>query len=270
MSMDGASYIGTLLVENIAQKKKGSTSIELIVSYSKDGEFSATAYDIDKPEEKTKALLIVSMPPGNDSTNLEDFEFEREKETGDEFAVAVKRPNTSRPMIIAFASVLIVLAMLALWSFVLRVNSAQNEALPQSQTEAPLVEVTPAPPTVTPVIPPPEPSAEPVLSAEPAPSAVEPVAEPPQKATAPTPVVEPQTRASRERSAAPVASTNPPAVIPSGGLRYRLRWGDTLWDVSQAFYRTPWHYRYIARYNGIRNPNRIVSGRTITIPPPPR
>jgi hypothetical protein len=270
MSMDGASYIGTLLVENIAQKKKGSTSIELIVSYSKNGEFSATAYDLDKPEEKNKALLIASMPPGDDSSRLEGFKFEPGKDTGDEFAADVKRPNTSRFMIIAFASILIVLAVLALWSFVIRAKSAQNEALPQSQTEAPPVEVTPAPPTVTPVTPPPEPPAEPVLSGEPAPSSVEPVAEPPQQAAAPTPVAEPQTRTSRERPVAPVASSNTPAVIPSGGIKYRLRWGDTLWDVSQAFYRTPWHYRYIARYNGIRNPNRIVSGRTITIPPPPR
>ncbi|MDR2097396.1 MAG: LysM peptidoglycan-binding domain-containing protein [Spirochaetaceae bacterium] len=40
--------------------------------------------------------------------------------------------------------------------------------------------------------------------------------------------------------------------------------------MSQAFYRTPWRYNYLARYNGIRNPDRIVSGRTIRIPPLPK
>ncbi len=49
-------------------------------------------------------------------------------------------------------------------------------------------------------------------------------------------------------------------------VRYRLRWGDTLWDISETFYKNPWKYKKIARYNGIKNPNRIVAGTYITIP----
>ena len=49
-------------------------------------------------------------------------------------------------------------------------------------------------------------------------------------------------------------------------VRYRLRWGDTLWDISETFYKNPWKYKKIARYNGIKNPNRIIAGRYITIP----
>ncbi|MDR0404023.1 MAG: LysM peptidoglycan-binding domain-containing protein [Treponema sp.] len=45
-----------------------------------------------------------------------------------------------------------------------------------------------------------------------------------------------------------------------------MRWGDTLWDISEAFYRNPWLYPSIVRYNRIRNPNLIVSGTEITIP----
>jgi nucleoid-associated protein YgaU len=50
-------------------------------------------------------------------------------------------------------------------------------------------------------------------------------------------------------------------------VAYKLRWGDTLWDIAEAFYRNPWLYPRIARYNGIKNPDLIVSGRTIRIPP---
>jgi len=49
-------------------------------------------------------------------------------------------------------------------------------------------------------------------------------------------------------------------------VRYRVRLGDTLWDLSETFYKTPWKYKKIARYNGIKNPNKIIVGQVITIP----
>jgi nucleoid-associated protein YgaU len=64
-----------------------------------------------------------------------------------------------------------------------------------------------------------------------------------------------------------VASYKVPATIPKGGVPYKIRWGDTLWDISEAFYRDPWRYRRIARFNNIRNPDLIISGRTIRVPP---
>jgi hypothetical protein len=77
---------------------------------------------------------------------------------------------------------------------------------------------------------------------------------------APVPVV------SRTRNP-PVASYRVPATIPRNGVAYRIRWGDTLWDIAEAFYRDPWLYPRIARFNGIRNPDRIISGTTIRVPP---
>jgi nucleoid-associated protein YgaU len=71
----------------------------------------------------------------------------------------------------------------------------------------------------------------------------------------------------RARRNPPVASYNVPTTIPRGGHPYRIRWGDTLWDISEAFYRNPWLYPRIARFNSIRNPDFILSGRTIRIPP---
>ena len=47
---------------------------------------------------------------------------------------------------------------------------------------------------------------------------------------------------------------------------YKIKWGDTLWDIADAYYKNPWNYKKIARYNGIKNPDYIISGTKITIP----
>ena len=59
-------------------------------------------------------------------------------------------------------------------------------------------------------------------------------------------------------------------VVKEGAItkavQYRLKWGDTLWDISGNYYKNPWAYKRIARYNKIKNPNKIIAGRYITIP----
>lgn len=60
----------------------------------------------------------------------------------------------------------------------------------------------------------------------------------------------------------------PPPVTPvkPKDINYKIKWGDTLWDISDTYYKNPWRYKYIARYNGIKNPDYIISGTYITIP----
>jgi nucleoid-associated protein YgaU len=117
---------------------------------------------------------------------------------------------------------------------------------------------------------------EPVKEPEPV-KAPEPVkqTEPVQQKVEPAPVIQapataPEQRpkqTGKKRNPAPVASYNVPTTIPREGVNYRIRWGDTLWDIADAFYRNPWLYPRIAKHNNIRNPNLIISGRTIRIPP---
>jgi len=83
----------------------------------------------------------------------------------------------------------------------------------------------------------------------------------------PAPAAPRQQQTSKKRPSAPVASYKVPATIPKDGVDYRIRWGDTLWDISEAFYRDPWLFPRIARHNNIRNPDYIISGRIIRIPP---
>ena len=49
-------------------------------------------------------------------------------------------------------------------------------------------------------------------------------------------------------------------------MTYKIRWGDTLWDLSYAYYRDPWVYMRIAKANKIKNPDLIISGNKIWIP----
>ncbi|MDR3303143.1 MAG: LysM peptidoglycan-binding domain-containing protein [Treponema sp.] len=105
-------------------------------------------------------------------------------------------------------------------------------------------------------------------SAEPAPAALaeEAETEPPVIA-APVEAPPPTEALPRDRRNPPVASYKVPTSIPRSGASYRIRWGDTLWDISEAFYRNPWLFPRIARFNNIRNPDIIISGSTIRVPP---
>ncbi|MCR5217715.1 MAG: LysM peptidoglycan-binding domain-containing protein [Treponema sp.] len=58
----------------------------------------------------------------------------------------------------------------------------------------------------------------------------------------------------------------PKADVKKEPVTYKIKWGDTLWDIANAYYKNPWRYKFLARYNGIRNPDKIVSGTYIKIP----
>ena len=67
--------------------------------------------------------------------------------------------------------------------------------------------------------------------------------------------------AETEPSSPPEPSAAEPP--PPTSFQYRIKRGDTLWDLSQTFYRTPWLYKKIARDNGIPNPDLIYAGRKL-------
>lgn len=49
-------------------------------------------------------------------------------------------------------------------------------------------------------------------------------------------------------------------------INYKIKWGDTLWDIADTYYKNPWRYKYIAKFNHIKDPDYIISGTYITIP----
>lgn len=57
-----------------------------------------------------------------------------------------------------------------------------------------------------------------------------------------------------------------PAKTQNEDIKYKIHWGDTLWDLADAYYRNPWKYQKIAKYNHIKDPDYIISGTYIIIP----
>jgi hypothetical protein len=57
-----------------------------------------------------------------------------------------------------------------------------------------------------------------------------------------------------------------PAAAGPEGIWYRIKWGDTLWDLAATYYRNPWLYPRLAKANNIPNPDLIIAGRRLFIP----
>ncbi|GAB6392859.1 MAG: LysM peptidoglycan-binding domain-containing protein [Treponematales bacterium] len=258
--MDGAFRIGGLVVENISARPRGEPSIELTIAAGPGGKIIADAVDLDSPGGRGRQCLSVSLARsagGEADFGAPDFALEEyglyEKAKKARAQKNKKKPSAAPAVILALIA--LTALGLALWFFVFRSRSAaviEEETVEiivpaEPQPEPEVVVPEPAPPEPVPE-PPPPPEAPPVITAPPEPPAA-PSAE----------------RRSRPRP--PVASYKVPSVIPKDGAAYRVRWGDTLWDIADAFYRNPWLYPRIARFNNIRNPDLIISGRTIRVPP---
>ena len=286
-SMSDAQYIGSLVVENIRNKPKGEPSIEMVVSSDSNGNIIADAIDLDTGAVGEHNVLTVSLQSLDETArnmDIPDYDLDSiEKPPSGLYQQAQmirdRRSRSSFLWIFILIGLIIILGLAAVWLFLLgginnfrSSDSAPAAVTAQEPVSQPVPVRQPEPVfTAEPVIIPepvlPEPvQPEPVLP-EPAVLQVEALPpEPPVVIQAPVEPPQPQTAAS-SRPASPVTSYNVPATIPKGGVDYRIRWGDTLWDISETFYRDPWLFPRIARHNNIRNPDYIISGRIIRIPP---
>jgi hypothetical protein len=250
-SMLDAQYIGRLTVENIHSKPKGDPSIEMVISSDREGNISAEAFDLEAAngERQTLNVSLQEMDTLDQAASMPDFDFGNDRNRYD----SGKSDERKFPWLILGLSTLFVALVIAmLWFFFLGgrdfFSSARTEPdygyiapAPQSpaRQETPVQELAPLPPL------------------EPLPVITAPDSPPPAR-TQP---------ARRVRPPAPVMSYRVPAVIPKNGVVYQIKWGDTLWDISAAFYRNPWLYHRIAKDNKIRNPDLIIAGSNVRIYP---
>jgi LysM repeat protein len=282
-TMTDALYVGSLVVENIKPQPKGTPSIEMILASNAAGELLVDAVDLGSPgsghQHLSASLASLELePPG---AEVPDFELEAPSPLEMhppsglyEPAAPLEIDDKQRGfpwVLVAAAAVLLVAVCGLLYFFFINdtgiamrtgrgsaiVSPAQTGSSQTPAAPAPVPAAAPAPPA-PPAVPAPSPAqagssqaAIPVISATEQPRAAAPEAG----------------RTGRARTLPPVASYKVPQTIPKEGVRYTIRWGDTLWDISEAFYRNPWLYRRIAQANNIRNPSLIISGTTIRIPP---
>jgi hypothetical protein len=259
-SMLDAQYIGSLVVEKINSKPKGEPSIEMVISVDSNGNIKAEAYDLDAGSNGERHSLSVSLQNLDSLDELganPDFDINgRQREySGDD-------DERKFPwLIMGLATLFVAIVIAAIWFFLLggkdvifKDSSSVMASRETNTIQAPATQPAPPPPPPPPAPPPPPPPPAPVQ-------------EPPViKAPVTPPPAKPQTP-QRVRPMAPVMSYKVPAVIPKNGVVYRIQWGDTLWDISYAFYRNPWFYPRIAKDNKIRNPDKILAGSNVRIYP---
>ena len=84
----------------------------------------------------------------------------------------------------------------------------------------------------------------------------------------PTPVVEPEPEPEPQKEEVPQSKEDEVIVIEEAekvvplpppveekkpaDITYKIKWGDTLWDIADTYYKNPWRYHKIAKYNNIK------------------
>lgn len=266
--IDDSEYVGTLIIEDIADKPSGDPTVQLTLSLDENNELSAEAIDLDS---MTRQVLTVSLETLDQNTlyDLPDFDLSPERSelslgedpyhqnvvTEETVPGTVpeglyemtnkeeKRNGIFMPawlcILILVVGVLALVLALFVSARVMLLNRTLQEAAQYAPTtvEAPVVPVVETPP---------EPEIMPDIET------------PPPVESTPVAIVEEDII---------VVPVQPEPVPEAKSIRYKIKWGDTLWDLAVTYYRNPWMYTKISTYNKIKNPNLIISGTYLDIPP---
>lgn len=300
---EASAYIGSLVIENIPPRPKGEPDIRLELALDGSGELTASAREEASGESQSLRVSLKALSE-EEKYEIPDFEFaEESKESeatdklpdfeaegvpeaaeesyvgesaGEEPSEAIESPGTvadafdsgpaeeptqeEKPPKSGSRALWIVLIVLAAIALALGLGlffykCSISPAAKTAETPVPAAPAAPAP------IPPPAPEPQPAPAESPAAAVPEPQPAPPAPVEAEAPKALPANMAAWVR---PEVAARP-GMKP--GVEYKIRWGDTLWDLSYVFYRDPWLYPRIARANKIRNPDLIISGTKIWIPP---
>ena len=268
-SIENASYIGSLIIEDIAPGLSGEPDIELLLNVDGEGNLNATASDRQSGDMQSLSVNLDSVAEP-ESYDLPDFElndeFNSELDTDsmdDDFTASsqsfgddwesestssgVTPEEESRltgtgkkrvnPLLLA-AFIIAGLAVIGLL-IILLLRSFPGEATPPLQARGEQVQTVTEQESPAAEVP----AAVPSVQSEPVPS---------------------EPAVSTEPAASPEAAVVEEVHI--GGFFYDIKYGDTLWDLSISFYRTPWLYGHIADENNIENPDLIYWGTQIYIP----
>lgn len=314
-------YIGSLIVEDIAQKKAGESTISLKLEVDENENLKAEAADLDSGAGQTLKVSLAAVTPndGGNDFNLNDFELSPQKDFSEMSSENFISETTAEREAASFgagekkfpkwlAAILILLGIAVLVLAVLLLGRSCSNKKPASGDDVASIKV-PAPETTSKV---PEPandtinvtgsyseaktgneggesaesdktgssegngSASDVAGAasnasnesdSSSTSATSGTTEAGATGTTETAGTTEKTSSTSAASATGDAKkTAKLQTNPDGSVRYLLKWGDTLWDLAETFYKNPWDYVLIAKYNKIKNPSYIIAGTYINIP----
>lgn len=274
---DEPRYIGSLVVENIPPAPQGEPEIELSIGITRQGELSAEASDRKTGESQKFSTTLTTLAEG-EVAEVPEFEvesgavsaepdFEERPLTGESYRVSSEDrrkevvKGSGPNLVLLFVFVLLgVLLVAAIAYFIYR--SVRGPEVPPLTIRGTSTEVTPQQPSQ-----PAQPSGSQTSGSQ------------AQAGTSQSTAGSTQPSAGSGQPAAGQSQT--PAgggqtsvkgaggeakVVAKGGVTYRIKRGDTLWDISATYYRNPWLYRKLARANSIRNPDLIFAGTRIYIP----
>ena len=314
-------YIGSLIVEDIAQKKAGESTISLKLEVDENENLKAEAADLDSGAGQTLKVSLAAVTPndeGNDF-NLNDFELSPQKDFSEMSSENFISETTAEREAASFgagekkfpkwlAAILILLGIAGLVLAVLLLGRSCSNKKPASGDDVASIKV-PAPETTSKV---PEPandtinvtgsSSEAKTGNESGESAESDKTGSSEGNGSASDAAEAASNASNESDSSSTSATSGTTEAgatgttetagttektsstsaasatgdakktaklqtnPDGSVRYLLKWGDTLWDLAETFYKNPWDYVLIAKYNKIKNPSYIIAGTYINIP----
>jgi hypothetical protein len=250
---DQGQFIGSLIIENIHPAPSREPEIELELGLDEQGKLDAVASDPVSGEKQSLSVSLPSLEAGELPT-LEEAPpsaaeapaVEESLLTGETYPIGAgdrRKEHLERRRVRPLALIgfillgLVVIAGAAylVWRLL------DGRPIPQlfgGRSSPPMEAAQPEEPA-------PEESAPEALPAEPAAPATEQA----------VPQVQPEAKAPQA-----------PAASAPEGVWYRIKWGDTLWDLAGTYYRNPWLYPRLAKANHIPNPDLIIAGRRLFIP----
>lgn len=283
-TVEDNAYIGSLIIENIPPGPKGSPDIRLDLGLDEEGNLNAYALEVATGEHQTLTVSLRALAE-EEKYEIPDFDFQDDESIGNldrtsggptdddspfDFEIPESEDSSSEtadqaasipfsfeeeppedepkdkkkasPLLIGLLAAVALIILFGLAYVIFQVTADRAPAPPS----APVAVQTPAAPA-------------PVPAPAPAPLPA------PAPAAAPTPA--PAPAAAPARPAQPASPPSGTSATKTPGVWYKVRWGDTLWDLSIAYYRTPWLYGNIAKANKLSNPDLIISGTWIYIPP---
>jgi hypothetical protein len=238
-SPTSARYIGSLVIENIPPASQGKPEIELLIGIDDEGQLSAEACD-NSTGECQKFDTSLGTLESDDTEQAPDFSAgeERPQEidleepplTGEAYPVGDTDRRKER-LHKKGPNILLLVLFVVLGLFLVAAIAFFVYRSIRGPA-IPLLSIAA--------------SSQPTATSQPA-----------EQAT-------PATTGTTEPAVTPTATDATPAG--TGSVSYRIKKGDTLWDIASTYYRNPWLYPRLAKANSIRNPDLIFAGTRINIP----
>ncbi|MFW5695312.1 MAG: LysM peptidoglycan-binding domain-containing protein [Alkalispirochaeta sp.] len=235
----GSWDIGTVTLDDLPPAHGGEVEIELVLRLTPDGQLEATATNRATGNSRSISIDIQR------AVREAEFAVPQSLTDGFEPDLATEPEPEPRPrrsgglLVIGMVLVIAALAAGSWWFFLRPSGEGTTTSRPEVPSSSPDLRDTSE-----------QESAE-RSNGEPSPE--------PQNSP-PVPAEEDRPPRTDEPPTTPVRN------VDSDSVEYRIRRGDTLWDISDTFYGTPWLFSELADANEISNPNLIYAEGDLQIP----